>query len=46
MDTTMEEITENVIILLKEFIKDWGLDDEISTTTTFKDDLCFSSVDM
>lgn len=46
MNTTQQEITENVIVLLKDFIKDWGLDDEIEPTTKFKDDLCFSSVDI
>ncbi|HEX5552292.1 MAG TPA: hypothetical protein VFX43_03510 [Chitinophagaceae bacterium] len=43
---TQNEVTEQVIILLKDFIKDWGLDEVLTAETKFNDDLCFSSIDM
>lgn len=44
--TTQEQVIEKITSLLNEFIKDWGLDEEIIPETKFNDDLCFSSVDM
>jgi len=46
MTLTKSELIEKLTLLLNEFISDWGLDEEITSTTTFNDDLCFSSVDM
>lgn len=46
MILSRNELEAKLIELLAEFIEDWGLDETISSTTTFNDDLCFSSVDM
>lgn len=47
MKPTQQEIQENIVAILTEMTKDWGLDlDEISLDTKLSENLCFSSVDM